>query len=375
MTVQVDGNTQGEQVLLIDDLSDDKAPAVFGHNKLDVFVAQARAQVIGEVPDLTTAAGRKRIASLAHQVARSKTAVDGFGRAYLKRLKEMPKTIEAELRVFAASMDALRDEVRKPLDDWEADQEAKKAAKQAIIDQIVERYTLPQDATAEEIRGRLAALEAEPIPAEIGERLEEAEFKVKHGITVLTEALAKREQYESEQAELERLRKEAAERAEQDRIAEAQRQAVEEERQRVAREDQARRDAEAQRLADAERQAREAEEQRQQAERDRIAAEERLEQERQAAEQRAADAAEQARLEEQQRQQEEADRQERERQAREADKQHRGRINKAALDALMLVTTEPDGIVTLGDVLSDETLKQIITAIVRGQIPNVTINY
>lgn len=375
MTVHVDGNTQGEQVLLIDDLSDDKAPAVFGHNTLGTFVAQARAQVVGEVPDLTTDKGRKRIASLAHQVARSKTAVDGFGRAYLKRLKEMPKAIEAELREFATAMDALRDEVRKPLDDWEAEQAAKKVAQQAIIDQIIERYTLPADATAEEIRGRLFALGEEPIPAEIGDRLEEAEIKVKHGITVLTEALAKRQQYEDEQAELERLRKEAAERAEQDRIAEAQRQAVEQERQRAAQEEQARRDAEAQRLADAERQAREAEEQRQQAERDRIAAEERLEQERQQAAQRQQQAAEQARLEEQRRQQEESDRQERERQAREADKAHRGRINKAALEALMLVTTEPDGIVTLGDTLSDETLKQIITAIVRGQIPNVTINY
>jgi DNA segregation ATPase FtsK/SpoIIIE-like protein len=375
MTVHVDGNTQGEQVLLIDDLSDDKSPAVFGHNKLDVFVAQVRAQVIGEVPDLSTDKGRKRVASLAATVARSKTAVDGFGRAYLKRLKEMPKAIEAELREFTASMDALRDEVRKPLNDWEAEKAAKEQAQQQIIDQIIERYTLPQDATAEEIRGRLFALGEEPIPAEIGDRLEEAEFKVKHGITVLTEALAKRQQYEDEQAELERLRKEKAERDEQDRIAEAQRQAVEAERQRAAQEEQARRDAEAQRLAQAEQQAREAEQRAQQAEQDRIATEQRAEQERQQAEQRQQQAAEQARLQEQQRQQEEAAEQERQAQRRAADKAHRGAINKAALEALMLVTTEPDGIVTLGDTLSDETLKQIITAIVRGQIPNVTINY
>lgn len=362
MTAHVDGNTQGEQVLLIDDLSDDKAPAVFGHNILGTFVAQARAQVVGEVPDLTTEKGRKRIASLAHQVARSKTAVDGFGRAYLKRLKEMPKAIEAELREFTTAMDALRDEVRKPLDDWEAEQAAKKAAQQAIIDQIIERYTLPADATAEEIRGRLAALEAEPIPEEIGDRLEEAEFKVKHGVTVLGEALAKREQYEADQAELERLRQEQAAREEQDRIAEAQRQAVEQERQRVTQEEQARRDAEAQRLADAERQAREAEQRAQQAEQDRLAAE-----------QRAADAAEQARLEEQQRQQEEADRKERDRQAREADKQHRGRINKAALDALLAINMVEDG--REPAYLMPDEAKQIITAIVRGQIPNVSINY
>lgn len=373
MTVHVDGNTQGEQVLLIDDLSDDKSPAVFGHNKLDVFVAQVRAQVIGEVPDLSTDKGRKRVASLAAQVARSKTAVDGFGRAYLKRLKEMPKAIEAELREFTASMDALRDEVRKPLNDWEAEKAAKEEAQQRIIDQIIERYTLPADATAEEIRGRLAVLEAEPIPAEIGDRMEEAEFKVNHGITVLTEALAKRQQYEDEQAELERLRKEAAERAEQDRIAEAQRQAVEEERQRVAQEEQARRDAEAQRLADAERQAREAEERAQQAEQDRIATEQRLEQERQDSERREAEAAEQARLQEQQRQQEEAAELERQAQARAANRAHQGAINKAALEALLAV--QVDGADGTPYFLAAEEAKAIITAIVRGQIPNVTINY
>lgn len=375
MTVHVDGNTQGEQVLLIDDLSDDKAPAVFGHNTLGMFVDQVRAQVIGEVPDLTTDKGRKRVASLAAKVARSKTAVDGFGRAYLKRLKEMPKAIEAELREFTSSMDALRDEVRQPLNDWEAAQAAKEAAQQTIINQIIERYTLPQDATAEEIRARLTMLECEPVPAEIGDRLEEAEVKIEHGINVLTEALAKREQYESEQAELERLRKEKAARDEQDRIAEAQRQAVEAERQRVAQEEQARRDADAQRIADAERQTREAEERAQQAERDRIATEQRAEQERQQAEQRQQQAADQARQDEQRRQQAEAAEQERQAQARAANRAHQGAVNKAALEALMLVTTTPDGIVTLGDTFSDETLKQIITAIVRGQIPHVTINY
>lgn len=373
MTVQVDGNTQGEQVLLIDDLSDDKAPAVFGHNKLGVFVAQVRAEVIGEVPDLATDKGRKRVASLAAKVARSKTAVDGFGRAYLKRLKEMPKAIEAELREFTTSMDALRDEVRKPLNDWEAEQAAKAAAQQAIIDQIIERYTLPQDATAEEIRGRLFTLGEEPIPAEIGDRLEEAEVKVKHGITVLTEALAKREQYEAEQAELERLRKEKAERDEQDRIAEAQRQAVEAERQRVAQEEQARRDAEAQRLADAERQAREAEERAQQVEQQARETEKRLEQERLDGERRAAEAAEQARLQEQQRQQEEAAELERQAQARAANRAHQGAINKAALDGLLAINMAEDG--REPAYLMPDEAKLIITAIIRGQIPNVVIQY
>lgn len=149
----------GTAIVTIEDVTIDRAPAIFGHNSLSRFVEAVRKEVIGEVPDLTTDKGRKRIASVAATVARSKTAVDGVGRAYLKQLKGLPKIIEAELREFETDMNALRDEVRKPLNEWEAEQAAKAAAQQAIIDQIIERYTLPAEATAEEIRGRLFALE------------------------------------------------------------------------------------------------------------------------------------------------------------------------------------------------------------------------
>lgn len=68
-----------------------------------------KAEVTTEVPDLKTAKGRARIASLAATVSKSKAAVEKPGRDYLKRLKEMPKVVEAELREFVTKMDNLRD--------------------------------------------------------------------------------------------------------------------------------------------------------------------------------------------------------------------------------------------------------------------------
>lgn len=366
MTKHVDpkaAEATGTAIVTIEDVTIDKAPAIFGHNSLSRFVEAVRAEVIGEVPDLTTDKGRKRIASVAATVARSKTAVDGVGRAYLKQLKGLPKIIEAELREFEADMNALRDEVRAPLNAWEAEREAEKAKVQAAIDHIIDRYTLPEDCDSQAIRFRIAQLEA-PVPTVevFGERLEEAEVKRKHGLSILAEALEKRKKYESEQAELVESRRKIAALEEEARIKAAADKAVEDERQRAAQQQEQERIAAEQRVQDAEQRA-------QKAEQDRIAADQRAEQERQQADQRA----EQARLDEQRRQQEEKAEQQRQAQAREANRAHCGAINKAALEALLTVNMSAEG--QLESFLSETEAKAIITAIIRGQIPAVSITY
>jgi hypothetical protein len=60
--------------------------------RLEGFLKKIRNSV-NEVPDVSTAKGRARIASLAAQVSRSKTAIEKPGRDYLKRLKELPKKL------------------------------------------------------------------------------------------------------------------------------------------------------------------------------------------------------------------------------------------------------------------------------------------
>src|SRR5690606_23592060 len=137
------------ELIPLEEISADKAPAIYGANILDRYVEVARAEVIGEVPDLTTRKGRERIASLAAQVARSKTAVEKPGREYLKRIKELPKAVEAELREFVQQMDALRDEVRQPLNDWQAAEDARIARHQARIDMFSDAGNLIEEFTAQ----------------------------------------------------------------------------------------------------------------------------------------------------------------------------------------------------------------------------------
>ncbi|HAT3686983.1 hypothetical protein [Citrobacter freundii] len=117
--------------LAIIEIVPDMAPSIYVENGLEKFLEQIR-ESVKEVPDLSTAKGRARIASLAAQVSRSKTAVEKPGRDYLRHLKEAVKPAEAELRRFVSACDEMRDEVRRPLTEWEAEQERIKAEEAAI---------------------------------------------------------------------------------------------------------------------------------------------------------------------------------------------------------------------------------------------------
>lgn len=232
--------------LVIIDIEPEQAPAIYISNGLDGFLNKIR-ESVNEVPDLTTKKGRDRIASLAAQVSRSKTAIEKPGREYLKRLKEAVRPAEQEIKRFVDACNTLRDEVRKPLSDWEAEQE---------------RLALEEE----------AMLKAEALAKQI---------ETDHEIALLMNEKFDRDLLEKK-AELER-----------------QRLAREEEIKRLAAE-QARIDAERKALAEIEAAARR--------EAEAKAAAERAEREKQAAieaERRKAEAAEQARLAEIQRQKDE----------------------------------------------------------------------
>lgn len=64
--------------LAIIEIAPDMAPSIYVENGQEKFLEQIR-ESVKEVPDLSTAKGRARIASLAAQVSRSKTAVEKPG--------------------------------------------------------------------------------------------------------------------------------------------------------------------------------------------------------------------------------------------------------------------------------------------------------
>lgn len=370
-----------QKLIAIEEISEANAPAIYVAGGLQQFIDLVKAEIEGEVPDLTTRKGRERIASLAAKVSKSKTAVEKPGRDYLRRLKEMPKVVEAELREFVTKMDTLRDETRRPLTEWEqAEAERVKGHEMRMLGLRSEASDLGS-LSSDELLSSIARVEAVALDETWEEFAAEAGQAKDQVLAALREALTARQKYDAEQAELARLRREAEERAEQDRIRAAQEAAVEAERQRVAQQQQAEREAAARReqelLDQAAAQEREAENQRLQlklqaeqaerarvqAEADRVAAEQRMEQERQAAARRQEEAAEQARQDERRRADAAAAEILRQQEAREADKAHRASINRAALEAFM------------AEGMPEACAKQAVTLIAQRKIPNIAISY
>ncbi|WP_417329206.1 hypothetical protein [Halomonas cupida] len=322
---------------------------------LDPYLQSIRGEVdkfLSEPPTLETVTGRKSYASMAHKIARSKTAIDNVGKELVSDLKELPKKIDAERKRWRDTLDEWKDEVRGPLTQWEEAEEARKARHGQAVDLL--RWTAAEldDLGSEELKERLVKAEATKID-ESWEEYEAEAHRVKEvAVTTLRVAVEKREQYEAEQAELERLRQEQAAREQKEREERIAREAEERARREAEQAAQAERDAVARREAEAKAAA-------EQREREHQEAIERQRREAEAERQRIEDEhrrREEARLSEERRLQEEAEK-------RQADKEHRGRVNRAAMQAMIDAGIPP------------ECAKQAVTVIAKGQIPKITINY
>ena len=352
-----------QQVITIDDISADNAPAIYVAGGLGQFFEAVKAEVTGEVPDLTTRKGRERIASLAATVSKSKKAVETPGRDYLKRLKEMPKAVEAELREWVTKMDNLRDATRKPLTDWEAAELARTDKHVDGIQSIKDMALFGDRPPASVVARVITDLEAIEINDAWEEFLAEAVQAKDQTLAKLRALHVERTQYETEQAELTRLRLEKEARDKKDneeRIArEAAEQATREAEARAQRE----RDTEAQRVRDEQVAAekRENDLKLQAAESDRRA--EQAKREQAAAAERQAAAVEQARQDEISRANAAADEILRQQQERQADVAHKSKILGEAKQAL------------IGMNISEELAKAIVLKIARGEVPNVTIQF
>lgn len=309
------------------------AMAVFTNNdQLDPLIEAIEKEARSLVPDVTTKKGRDAIASMAHKVARSKTYIDNAGKGLVAELKALPKQIDESRRVVRERLDALKDEVRRPLTEWEAEQERIKA-EEAMNALHVEALVMNEDfdrqlAARIESDHEMALLMNDAFDREQADRAAEAErqrIAYEEEIKRLAAAAAAREVEQRAQRE----REEAAHR---EAVLKAQ--AEQAERDRIAAEQKAEADKKA---------AVEAERRKAQEEADRI---------RRDAEQR-----EQARLAEEKRK---ADEQAR----READVKHRKAVGTEIVKALLANTS-----------LTRDQAIEVLTAVKDGRIPHTGISY
>ncbi|PUW50091.1 cell envelope biogenesis protein TolA [Cronobacter sakazakii] len=289
-------------------------------DQIEDILQKVEREVMSFVPDVTTAKGRKEIASLAYKVAQTKTYLDGLGKDLVAELKEIPKLIDANRKTVRDRLDELKEKARQPLTDYEVEQErikqeeeAKRAAEELAkkIESDHEMALLMNDAFDRELAEKKAEQERQRIA-------HEEEIKRQ------AEERAKREAEEKAAAEIA-----AAKKREEDAIAAK---------------------AQAELLAKQEKE---------KAEREAKEALERAEREKQAAieaEQRKAREAEATRMAEEKRIKDEAA-------ARAADVAHRKVVNNKALADLVAVG------------LTEEQARTAITAIAKGEVTAIRITY
>ena len=186
------------QIIPIEKVS---ASDLFAGSKLDELLAAIEKAAKDGENDTSTEQGRKAIASRAYAVSRSKTTIDDAGKALVSGWKEQAKAVDAERKRARDYLDALRDEVRKPLSDYEAEQ---KRIEQEKVDAELRRLAEAEEAKRLEMERR------------------EAELKAREEAIAKAEAEAKAKA-DAERAERERIEREAAQKKEVEAAAERER--------------------------------------------------------------------------------------------------------------------------------------------------------
>lgn len=178
---------------------------------LETIAKKARSLVAN--PD--TPSGRVTIRKNAADVARTKTYIENEGKALADRQKEIPKLIDATRRKAREFMDALQEEVRQPLTNWENAEKSRVAALQARLLALTSLIEL-DGASLAEMEAKLASAIATEIDTSWQEYETEARNAKDFVIGKLKKTIAERREFE-------RLKAEECKRIEAARIAEEKR--------------------------------------------------------------------------------------------------------------------------------------------------------
>jgi len=331
------------------------AVEVFSGNGLDDLLKQITEEAKSIVPDLTSKKGRDEIASMAYKVAKSKTYLDGCRKDLVAEWKTKAKAVDNEGKKMRDYLDNLKEEIRKPLTEWEQAEENRIKNHTDAIQWIINIGESASDFLqydADVILGWLSELDSLEINENWEEFANDAAIAKDKALRQIKGAITKREAYDKEQAELAKLRAEAAEREQKDR----------EEQLRKEGERRAKLEAEAKANNEKERVKRDAEkiEQEKQAA---IQAQKDAELRAKQAEENAAKEAEAAVIREQERVEAGRIAEELAAKKREANKAHKTKINNAIVDALILAG------------LAKADAKKAVIAIATGKVPYTTISY
>lgn len=195
-------------------------PAIYDDNKIEQILADIKSRANSFVPDISTKFGRKEVASFAMKIAKCKTAIDGIGKDRVADAKSEIKVVDNQRKLVRDTLDELKEKVRKPLTDFEnAEKQRVERLSNGVnaLREVGEKFAIEWGSfSLVELQDQIQMLDH----ADDGtwEEFNDAAVKaVKESKEKIEQAIVKRMAYDAEQDELERLRKEAAEREQKER--------------------------------------------------------------------------------------------------------------------------------------------------------------
>lgn len=175
--------------------------AFFSDGKnLDELYAGIEKTARGLVADPLTKEGASQIKGCARQLASLKKKIDDIGKDVVAELKDLPKKIDANRKKFRDSMEALQDDIRRPVTEIENREDE--------IEGIKNTHVRLAGANSDQLKAEIDAIRAIPLTEERWhESLEKATVAIDgeaKALELLKDAALKRE---AEARELDKLRK------------------------------------------------------------------------------------------------------------------------------------------------------------------------
>ena len=125
------------------------AVQAFNAGTIDALVTEIETIARSIVLDASTAKGRDEIKSIAYKVAQSKTLIDAVGKGIVSEWKEKAKVIDNARNLARTRLDALKEEIRRPVTEFEEREKARVAAHEAVISGFADIAAALYETTAE----------------------------------------------------------------------------------------------------------------------------------------------------------------------------------------------------------------------------------
>lgn len=201
------------------------ADVLLKEGALDSFIKDViQPEIDGFDKDLTTAKGRAAVKSFAFKITRTATFLDGLGKEMNADLRKQVNIVDEARRHALTKLKTLRDDFRKPLDEWEATEEERVREVVALFTYLRRAGVIDAADTIISVAKRIEDLKNTVLDFDMLQseaQLEEATEARDLSVTTLTAALERLKQSEANKAELEKLRAAQAERDRQDSEAKA----------------------------------------------------------------------------------------------------------------------------------------------------------